>query len=329
MRPAKNAVPAISPGAPTREFARPEQDAGRTMSLNWRLRRLWLKSESLRGYLLLSPTLLLMLGLLGLPLVMLVVLSFWTQDGISFDRTFTLENYSEFFAYSDSPLYINLLLRSVVMSAISTSVILLLSYPMAYYLAFRVRQHKLVWIILITVPFWISYLLRIFAWKVILGFDGVINSSLIGLGLISKPLEFLLYNPVAVTITLSHAWAAYAILPIYVSLEKIDRSFLEAATDLGDTPIKSFLRVTLPLSLPGVIASTLLVFIPTVGDYVTPTLVGGTSGMMIGSIIQSLVTRSDNAPMGAAVSVIMMLFVTLLVCGLLLVTGYRRRPVEI
>jgi spermidine/putrescine transport system permease protein len=269
-----------------------------------------------------------MIGLLGVPLVMLVVLSFWTQDGITFDRTFTLENYSEFFAYSDSPLYINLLIRSVIMAGTSTAVILLMAYPMAYFLAFRVRQHKLLWIILITVPFWISYLLRIFAWKVILGFDGVINSSLIGLGLISKPLEFLLYNPVAVTITLSHAWAAYAILPIYVSLEKIDRSLLEAATDLGDSRGKRFLRVTFPLSLPGTIASTLLVFIPTVGDYVTPTLVGGTSGMMIGSIIQSLVTRSDNAPMGAAVSVVMMFFVTLLVCAFLWSTGYRRRAVK-
>ena len=297
-------------------------------SLGWTLRRLWLRSEAVRGYLLLSPTLLVMVALLGIPLVMLVVLSFWTQDGIVFDRAFTLENYRQFFAYDESPLYINLLIRSVGMSAIATTVILLLSYPMAYFLAFRVRQHKLIWIILITVPFWISYLLRIFAWKVILGFDGVINSSLMGLGIISKPLEFLLYNPVAVTITLSHAWAAYAILPIYVSLEKIDRSLLEAATDLGDSPVKRFLRITLPLSMPGTLASTLLVFIPTVGDYVTPALVGGTSGMMLGNVIQSLVTRSDNAPMGAAVSIVMMLVVTLIVCLFLWMTGQQRRLVR-
>ncbi|TXH38939.1 MAG: ABC transporter permease [Rhodospirillaceae bacterium] len=302
--------------------------ASPSYSLGWTLRRLWLRSEAVRGYLLLSPTLLVMVALLGIPLVMLVVLSFWTQDGIVFDRTFTLENYRQFFAYDESPLYINLLIRSVCMSAIATTAILLLSYPMAYFLAFRIRQHKLIWIVLITVPFWISYLLRIFAWKVILGFDGVINSSLMGLGLISKPLEFLLYNPVAVTITLSHAWAAYAILPIYVSLEKIDRSLLEAATDLGDSPLKRFLRVTLPLSMPGTLASTLLVFIPTVGDYVTPALVGGTSGMMLGNVIQSLVTRSDNAPMGAAVSIVMMLVVTLIVCLFLWTTGQQRRLVR-
>ncbi len=137
-------------------------------------------------------------------------------------------------------------------------------------------RRKLLWIILITVPFWTSYLLRVFAWKVILGFNGAINSGLISLGVIDQPLEFLLYNPTAVTITLAHAWAAYAILPIYVSLEKIDRSLLEAATDLGDGPLRRFLRITLPLSLPGTIAATLLVFIPTVGDYLTPSLVGGT-----------------------------------------------------
>ncbi|MBN9235896.1 spermidine/putrescine transport system permease protein [Mesorhizobium sp. YL-MeA3-2017] len=326
MVPNKNEVQVIAASSGYSAIPVDRHDA--PASITRRLRRLWLRSEALRGYLLLSPTLLVMVSLLALPLAMLLVLSFWTQDGITFDRTFTLDNYREFFAYSDSPLYIKLLIRSVAMSAVSTGVILLMSYPIAYYLAFRVRQHKVVWIILITVPFWISYLLRIFAWKVILGFDGLINSSLISLHLIDKPLEFLLYNPVAVTITLSHAWAAYAILPIYVSLEKIDRSLLEAATDLGDSKLKRFLRITLPLSMPGTIASLLLVFIPTVGDYVTPTLVGGTSGMMIGNVIQTLVTTSDNMPMGAAASVIMMFFVTMLICGLLLVVGKRHRQVK-
>ena len=311
MRAVKHDASAIASASSRQASRQADAELDQAGSFSWRLRRLWLRSEAVRGYLLLSPTLLLMIALLGIPLVMLVVLSFWTQDGITFDRTFTLENYSEFFAYSDSPLYINLLIRSVVMAGISTAVILLLAYPMAYFLAFRVRQHKLIWIILITVPFWISYLLRIFAWKVILGFDGVINSSLMGLGLISKPLEFLLYNPIAVTITLSHAWAAYAILPIYVSLEKIDRSLLEAATDLGDNPRKRFLRVTFPLSLPGTIASTLLVFIPTVGDYVTPTLVGGPQGSMIANLIAVQFERIGNWPLGAALALASMTVVAL------------------
>jgi spermidine/putrescine transport system permease protein len=210
------------------------------------------------------------------------------------------------------------------MSAGATAAVVLMAYPIAYFLAFRVDRHKLMWIILITVPFWTSYLLRVFAWKIILGYNGVINSGLISLGIIKEPLEFLLYNPTAVVITLTHAWAAFAILPIYVSLEKIDRSLLEAATDLGDTPRERFWRITFPLSLPGSIAATLLVFIPTVGDYVTPALVGGTSGIMIGNLIQSLFGKANNAPLGAAVSIIMMLSITLVVCVFLGTIGRRR-----
>jgi spermidine/putrescine transport system permease protein len=112
--------------------------------------------------------------------------------------------------------------------------VILLAYPMAYFLAFRVKRHKMIWLMAITLPFWTSYLLRVFSWKLMLGFGGVINSGLIKLGIIEQPLEFLLYNPIAVVITLAHSWVAFAILPIYVSLEKIDRSLLEAATDLGD-----------------------------------------------------------------------------------------------
>jgi len=195
---------------------------------------------------------------------------------------------------------------------------------MAYFLAFRVVRHKMLWLILITIPFWTSYLLRVFAWKIILGYGGVINTALIKLGLIDKPLEFLLYNPVAVVITLTHAWAAFAILPIYVSLEKIDRSLLEAATDLGERPAGRFLRVTLPLSMPGLIATSLLVFIPTVGDYVTPSLVGGSGGTMVGNTIQSLFGQRNDAPMGSALSIVMMAIVTILVCLFLWAVGYRK-----
>ncbi len=198
----------------------------------------------------------------------------------------------------------------------ATIAVVLLAYPMAYFLAFRVTRHKMLWLILITIPFWTSYLLRVFAWKIILGFNGVINSGLISLGIIDKPLEFLLYSPFAVMITLAHAWAAFAILPIYVSLEKIDRSLLEAATDLGYRPLERFWHVTLPLSAPGTIATALLVFIPTVGDYVTPSLVGGSGGTMIGNAIQILFGRANDAPLGSALSLVMMLVVTLLVLRL-------------
>ncbi|MDH3473117.1 MAG: ABC transporter permease [Rhodospirillales bacterium] len=288
-----------------------------------RLRALFLRSEPTRGYSLLSPTLGLMLLGLAMPVAVLVVMSFWTQIYLDFDRTPSVANYVDFFGKA---IYPKLLLKSIRISATVTLVTVLLAYPMAYFIAFRVKRSKLVWIILITVPFWTSYLLRVFAWKVVLGYNGVINSGLITLGVISEPLQFLLYNPTAVIITLAHAWAPFAILPIYVSLEKIDRSLLEAARDLGEGPFMTFVRVTLPLSLPGVIAASLLVFIPTVGDYVTPTLVGGTTGIMIGNIIQSMFGKAQNWPMGAAISVMSMMTITLLVCAFLWFThSFRKR----
>jgi spermidine/putrescine transport system permease protein len=282
-------------------------------------------AASLRGYLLLLPALLLMLVLLGVPLLVLVTISFWTQEYFDLIPGFSLQHYAAILDYGTNPIYLNLLGRSLLMAGTATAVVVIASYPIAYFLAFRVGNRKLVWIILLTIPFWTSYLLRIFAWKIILGFNGVINSALKFLGVIDQPLEVLLYNPAAVTITLTHAWAAYAVLPIYVSLDKIDRSLLEAASDLGDSKLKRFLRVTLPLSAPGVIAASLLVFIPTVGDYVTPTLVGGSSGIMMGNLIQSMFGKGNNAPLGAALAVVMMMTVTLVVCLVLGGMHYWRR----
>ena len=284
---------------------------------------MYVESESLRGYTLLSPTLLAMLVGLAMPLIVLLTLSFWIQEYLDFIRTFSLKNYLDFF---QKPIYTKILFKSIRMSCMVTFVTVLLAYPMAYYIAFRVKHNKLIWLILITVPFWTSYLLRVFAWKIMLGYNGVINSGLKTLGILSEPLEFLLYNPTAVVITLAHAWAAFAILPIYVSLEKIDRSLLEASRDLGENTFMTFLRVTLPLSLPGVIAASLLVFIPTVGDYVTPSLVGGPRGIMIGNIIQSMFGKAQNWPLGAAISVMSMLTVTLMVCLFLWGThSFRKR----
>jgi spermidine/putrescine transport system permease protein len=278
-----------------------------------RVRAAGMRHEPLRGYALLSPTIVWMLVALAIPLVILVTLSFWTQasNSLDFDRSFSLKNYIVFF---EKPIYFKLLLKSVKISGAVTLATVLLAYPAAYFIAFKVKTNKLVWLILITVPFWTSYLLRVFAWKVVLGFNGVINSGLMTLGIIEAPLEFILYNPTAVVITLAHAWAAFAILPIYVSLEKIDRSLLEAAADLGEGPGMSFLRVTLPLSMPGVIVSSLLVFIPTTGDYVTPNLVGGPTGIMIGNIVVSLFGNANNWPLGATTAVMSMLFIAFLVC---------------
>ncbi|MBK0399173.1 ABC transporter permease [Limibaculum sp. M0105] len=263
------------------------------------IRRL-LRGEAAQGLVLVSPTFLYALLLLAAPLTLVLLISFWTQDYLELDRTFTTANYAE--AWSD-PLYRLLMGRSLVISGVVTLTTVLLAYPIAYFVAFHVERNKALWIFLITIPFWTSYLLRVFLWKVILGYNGVLNSALLGLGLVDQPLTFLLYNANAVVITLAHAWAPFAILPIYVALAKIDRSLLEAAEDLGDGPLRRFWRVTLPLSMPGVIAAALIVFIPTVGDYVTPRLVGGTDGLMIANMIQVQFGKANNAPLGAALAV--------------------------
>jgi len=261
----------------------------------------WLRrSEAARFYALLSPTLAVLAFALAAPIALLVLYSLWTQNGLALDTRPTLSQYAAIMTREG---YRVLFLRSIAISSLVTLVTVALAYPMAYFVAFRVTRAKFVWLLLLTIPFWTSYLLRVFAWKVILGYNGVINSGLIGLGLISQPLEFLLYNPTAVVVTLAHAYAAFAILPIYVSLEKIDRSLLEAAADLGDGPVRRFIRVILPLSLPGVIGAAVLIFVPTTGDYVTPTLVGGSDGVMIANIIQVQFGRVNNWPLGAALAI--------------------------
>ena len=283
-----------------------------------RLARLFRRSESLRQYVLLSPSLLLLAFALTAPLGLLLLYSFWTQNGLELRRALTLDQYA---AVLTQPFYRDLFLRSVGISAVVTLVTVGLAYPMAYFVAFKVTRHKFVWLVLLSIPFWTSYLLRVFAWKVILGFNGVINSGLLSLGLISQPLEFLLYNPTAVVITLAHTYAAFAILPIYVSLEKIDRSLLEAAADLGDGPVRRFLRVTLPLSLPGIIGAAVLIFVPTTGDYVTPTLVGGADGVMIANLIQVQFGRVNNWPLGAALALASMAAVGVLAVSVIQAVG--------
>lgn len=290
-----------------------------------RLNALLLRSEGLRGYLLLSPTMIVMIVTMCVPIGLTIAYSFWTQDYLDIDTSFTLANYE---SAVSREIYRALLLRSLMISGTVTVLTVVIAYPMAYYVAFHVHTNKLGWIILLSIPFLTSYLLRVFAWKVILGYEGVINSGLIGLGLIEEPLAILLYNPTSVIITLTHAWAAFAILPIFVSLEKIDRSLLEAATDLGDGPAMRFFRVTLPLSLPGVIAASLMIFIPTVGDYVTPDLVGGRDGRMIANMIRAQFGRANNWPLGASLSLIMMVTVTIISLGYIWITSFLTKRIS-
>lgn len=269
--------------------------------------------EGKQGLTLISPTLLYALVMLAAPLAMVVTFSFWTQNYLDIDKTLTMNNYVEAWT---QPIYQTLMFRSLKISLIVTAVTVLTAFPIAYFLSFHVKRNKALWLFLITVPFWTSYLLRVFLWKVILGYNGVLNSTLLKIGIIDEPLTFILYNANAVVITLAHAWAPFAILPIFVALEKIDRSYLEAAEDLGDSAFRRFRRITLPLAMPGIVAATLIVLIPTVGDFITPKLVGGTNGLMIANMIQIQLGKANNAPLGAALAVSSMIVVGLISVGI-------------
>lgn len=277
-----------------------------------------MRSEAARGMAQAAPATVYVGFLVAAPLVILIAYSLWTQTYVSVDRTVTWANYIE--AFTD-PLVRHLMFRSILIAGAVTLVTVALAYPIAYFIALR-AERKTLWLLLITIPFWSSYLLRVFAWKLILGFNGVLNSALIGIDLIDEPLTFLLYNEFAVVLTLAHAWAPFAILPIFVSLQKIEPSLLEAATDLGTTTFERFRRITLPLTIPGIVAACLIIFIPTVGDYVTPSLVGGSDGKMIANLIQVQFGAANNWPLGATLSLLAMLSVGF-VALVLVITGTR------
>lgn len=278
-----------------------------------------LDAEARRGLILVAPPFLYAMALLAVPLVTLVNISLQTQVGPNaYDPALTLDRYAEVFT---DPLYRVLFLRSVAVAGSATALTVLLAYPVAYFVSFHVRpERKSLWLFLITIPFWTSYLIRVYLWRVILGREGPVNETLINIGLIEEPLSWILYNPQAVVITLTHAFAPFAILPIYVALERIDRSLLEAARDLGESRLRAFLRVTLPLSVPGVVGAALIVFIPTIGDYVTPELVGGNTGRMLANWIQANFMGIDNRPQGAATAIVAMAAVALIAGALILAT---------
>ena len=237
-------------------------------------------------------------GLLGLPLAWLVVF-FIVPIGIvgaySLDvfsiypgkHPVTWSGWDDFF---HSAIYLKLFWKSVRLSLLVSVIVVVLAYPVAYFLALSGTKRKYVLLLILIAPFLTSYLLRVLAWKVILGSNGVLNSFLFWTGIRSPdhPISQLLYSKFAVVLVLIYVWLPFVALPIFVSLESLDRRLLEAATDLGATRWQAFLRVTLPLSAPGVIAAFLFVFIPTVGEFVTPSLVGGTSGYMYGNQISDL-----------------------------------------
>lgn len=285
--------------------------------------RFW-GSEAASGLALISPTALYAILLLAAPLAMTLLYSVFTDGYLTVIPHLQLCNYvgechseladgtmapdSYLGAWSD-PIVQALMLRSLTVSMLVTAATVILAYPVAYFVSFNVESsRKSLWLFLITIPFWTSYVIRVFMWNVMMSRTGVINSVLQGLHIITEPLQ-MIFTIQAMVVTLAHAYAPFAILPIYVALEKIDRSLLEAGQDLGETRFTTFLRVTLPLSMTGVIASVLIVFIPTIGDYVTPNLIGGGKIPMIANIIEKQMLKADNRPLGSAIAVSAMLVV--------------------
>jgi spermidine/putrescine transport system permease protein len=251
-----------------------------------------------------------LLMLFVLPMLLMAFLSFRPDmkgELFTLAWTPTLKHYAE-----STASYMGLLWISIQVAFVVALVTTVMAYPLAYYLVLRVPDRASLLLTLAILPFWTSYLLRIIAWKIILGTDGLINGTLTALGVIHEPVPILIYSRFAVIVTLIYVWLPFVALPIYAALQRIDRALLEAAAILGAPPWLAFLRVTLPLSMPGVIAGFIMVFIPTVGEYVTPMLVGGSQGNLYGNIIQTFFTQGINWPLGSALSIIMLLGVLLL-----------------
>lgn len=263
-----------------------------------------------------GPILIWMVALFLLPLAMVFGVSFFTRSSFGgIELPFTLENYIRFF----DPLYFKILWVSCVLAFFTTIICLVLGYPFAYIIARSPLQYRNILMLLIIVPFWTNSLIRTYAWIVLLRTEGVINTLLLQLGLIAKPLS-LLYNETAVLIGLVYTMLPFMVLPLYASIEKLDRSLLEASGDLGAKPWQTFGRVTFPLTLPGIWAGSLLVFIPSLGLFFIPDLMGGSKAVLIGNLIKNQFLTARDWPFGSASSIILMILTLLFITAYILIT---------
>jgi spermidine/putrescine transport system permease protein len=253
------------------------------------------------------PPLVWVVTFLLIPYATLFCYSFWSVSASQIIiHNWNLQNYVKL---AHDPIYVTVLLRSMMIAACVMACALLLGYPLAYYLSFHATKRKDLLYQLVIIPLWASYLVRGYAWKTILGTDGVLNGLLQFLHITRHPVEFLLYSPFAVILTLTHIYTPFAFLPIYASLEHVPRNLIEASHDLGASPWATFRRVILPLSIPGAIAGATFAFVLTFGDFLAPLLVGGNSGIMIANIVASDFGAAFQWPVGAAISLCMLLLV--------------------
>ena len=239
-----------------------------------------------------------------LPYALMFAHSFWlVRDGFLVHE-WNLQNYAKLF---HNPVYLEVLFRTMRIAASVTLLSLLLGYPLAYFMSFEAGVRKELFYQLVIVPLWVSYLVRGYAWKTILGSDGVLNGFLQYFHVTKEPVGFFLYSPFAVVLMLTHIYTPFVFLPLYASLEHIPRNLIEASHDLGASPRATFFRVILPLSLPGLLAGATFAFVLTLGDFLGPLLVGGPSSIMIANIVQSLFGTAYDWPLGSAISVSILL----------------------
>jgi spermidine/putrescine transport system permease protein len=245
-----------------------------------------------------------------LPYALMFAHSFWLVRGGVIVHEWNLQNYAKLLR---TPVYTDVLFRTARIAGSVTVLSLLLAYPLAYYMSFHAGIRKDLLYQLVIVPLWVSYLVRGYAWKTILGSEGVLNGFLQYVHITHEPVSFFLYSPFAVILTLTHIYTPFVFLPLYASLEHIPRNLIEASHDLGASPGATFFRVILPLSIPGLLAGATFAFVLTLGDFLGPMLVGGPSSIMIANIVQNLFGSAYDWPLGAAIAVcILLLTVALL-----------------
>lgn len=255
--------------------------------------------------------------LVAIPLIYVLVLSFLTRlPNGRVDFLFTLANYKKLI----NPDYFHIYGVSLFVSAVTTIICIVLSYPFAWYIAQGSERKKTTMMLLVIIPFWTNSLIRLYGWKTILGNEGVLNKFLLGIHIINEPLQ-MLYSMPAVILGMVYTLLPFMILPIYASVEKLDKTLLEAANDLGANRVKSFFQVSLPLTSPGVFAGSIMVFIPTLGYFFVSDLLGGGNTMMVGNLIKNQFYTAQNWPLGAALSIILILMTLLLVRAYTLMGG--------
>lgn len=270
------------------------------------------ESSAAQGTLLVFPALGWTVVFLVIPLILVLLLSFawrgqygpvdWGSTVREFLGRLSFDNYSRLV----DPLYLDVLWTSFQMAALTTAICILVGYPVAYFLARSQGRLRGALLFLLLIPFWTNFLIRIYAWMILLRTEGLLNRVLMGVGIIHEPMT-IMYTPLAVMIAMVYEFLPFMVLPLFTSLEKIEAHLLEAASDLYARPVRTFLRVTLPLSVPGIIAGTILVFIPTMGMFVVPDLMGGARTALVGNLVQRQFLAARDWPFGSSASMVLML----------------------